>query len=54
MTTAELVQKLLEAIADSNAPLAVSIAVQAVEEAAEAPPRRRRRRKAAEVVSVVR
>lgn len=53
MTTAELVKKLLDAGANSDA---VAIAIQAVEEAvAEAsPPRRRRRRKAAEVVSVVR
>jgi hypothetical protein len=52
MTTAELVKKLLDAGANSDA---VAIAIQAVEEAAEAAtPRRRRKRKLAEVVSVAR
>lgn len=56
LNTAELVKKLLDAGANSDA---VAIAIQAVEEAADAAteaatPRRRRRRKPAEVVSVVR
>lgn len=56
MNTAELVKKLLDAGANSDA---VAIAIQAVEDAADAAteaakPPRRRRRKSAEVVSVVR
>ena len=56
MTTAELVKRLLDAGANSDA---VAIAIQAIEEAADAAteaatPRRRRKRKSAEVVSVVR
>jgi hypothetical protein len=44
MTTAEMVKRLLEAIEAGDKPLAVAIAIEAVEEARNPPPRRHRKR----------